>query len=129
MSVRRIEALEGGHAVPLVPEAPADPPGPERSLSYRDQSDCIVLSIEPRYFQRALEDSPRSERIELIDGFALQDPQLERLIRTLYAETRAGAPTGTLFGQSIAATRQFHAEETSLPRGEAAGSGKGRSVE
>jgi AraC family transcriptional regulator len=77
-------------------------PGPERSLSHRDSLDCIVLSIEPSYFHRALEDSLRSERIELIERFALEDPQIERLVKALHAETKAGAPTGTLFGQSIA---------------------------
>jgi len=165
LAVRRIEVLEGGHAVPLVVEAPllssshiawegilleehSTPtqqtqlrqpstiflvlhtgaalqqdwrnegktfrtlttpgsvhlltPGPERSLSHRNQLDCIVLSIEPGYVHRALEDSPRSEGIEVIERFASADPQIERLVKALRAETRAGAPTGTLFGQSIA---------------------------
>jgi AraC family transcriptional regulator len=77
-------------------------PGPEWSLSHRVPLDCIVLSIEPSYFNRALADSPRSERIELIERLALQDPQIERLVTALHAEAKAGAPTGTLFGQSIA---------------------------
>jgi AraC family transcriptional regulator len=165
LRIRRIEQLEGGHAVPLVPEAPllssshiawqgilleehSTPtqqtqlrqtptillalhtgaplkqdwrnagksfstlttpgsvhlltPGPVRSLSHRDQLDCIVLTIEPSYFPRALEDSSLRQRIELIDRFALEDPQIGRLVKALHAETRAGAPTGTLFGQSIA---------------------------
>jgi AraC family transcriptional regulator len=76
--------------------------GPERSFSHRDPLDCIVLSIEPSYFHRALADSSRSERIELIERLALQDPQIERLVTALHAEAKAGAPTGTLFGQSIA---------------------------
>src|SRR6516225_1428508 len=77
-------------------------PGPERSLSHRDPLDCLVLSIEPSYFHRALASSPRGERIELIERFALEDSQIECLVKALYVETRAGAPTGTLFGQSIA---------------------------
>jgi len=60
-----------------------------------------VLSIELSYFHQALEDSPRSERIELIERFAFEDPQIERLVTALHAEARAGAPTGGLFGQSI----------------------------
>ena len=76
-------------------------PGPELSLTHRNQLDCIVLSIEPSYFHQALEDSPRSERIELIERFAFEDPQIERLVTALHAEARAGAPTGGLFGQSI----------------------------
>ena len=77
-------------------------PGPERSLTHRDQLDCIVLSIEPSYLHRALEDSLLSERVELVERLALEDPQIERLVRALLAETKAGAPTGGLFGQSIA---------------------------
>ena len=77
-------------------------PGAERSLTHRDQLDCIVLSIEPSYLHRALEDSLLSERVELVERLALEDPQIERLGRALLAETKAGAPTGGLFGQSIA---------------------------
>jgi AraC family transcriptional regulator len=77
-------------------------PGPERSLTHRDQLDCIVLSIEPSYLHRALEDSLLSERVELVERLALEDPQIERLVRALLAEAKAGAPTGGLFGQSIA---------------------------
>jgi AraC family transcriptional regulator len=61
-----------------------------------------LLTLQPGYFHRALDDSIRSERIELIDRFALEDPQIERLVKALHTETRAGAPAGTLFGQSIA---------------------------
>ena len=78
-------------------------PGPERSLAHHDPLDCIVLSIEPSYIHRALEDSRGSESIELIERYALEDSQIERLTRALHAETKAGAPTGRLFGQSIAA--------------------------
>ena len=77
-------------------------PGPERSLTHRDQLDCIVLSIQPSYFYRALEDLRGSEGIELIEHFALEDLQIAGLIGALHAETRSGAPTGRLFGQSIA---------------------------
>ena len=77
-------------------------PGPERSLTHRDQLDCIVVTIEPSYLHRALEDSLLSERVELVERLALEDPQIERLVRALLAETKAGAPTGGLFGQSIA---------------------------
>ena len=77
-------------------------PGPERSLTHRDQLDCIVVTIEPSYLHRALEDSLLSERVELVERLALEDPQIGRLVRALHAETKAGAPTGGLFGQSIA---------------------------
>jgi AraC family transcriptional regulator len=61
-----------------------------------------VLSIEPSYFYRAFEDLRGRERIELIECLAWEDPQITGLIRALHAETRSGAPTGRLFGQSIA---------------------------
>ena len=76
-------------------------PGPEQSLAHSDPLDCIVLSFEPSYIHRALEDSRGSENIELMERYALEDPQIERLIRALHAETKAGAPTGRLFGESI----------------------------
>lgn len=77
-------------------------PAPVRSLSHRDPFGCIVLALEPGYFHRALDDSIRSERIDLIDCFALKDAQIERLVKALHDETRAGALAGCLFGQSIA---------------------------
>ena len=76
-------------------------PGPEHSLAHRDPLDHIVLSFEPSYIHRALEDSRGSENIELMERYALEDPQIERLIRALHDETKAGAPTGRLFGESI----------------------------
>jgi len=74
-------------------------PGPDRSLTHRDPSDAIVLSIEPRFIDRVAQEK---QKIELVDHFSLQDAQIERLVRALHAETKAGAPTGILFGQSIA---------------------------
>jgi AraC family transcriptional regulator len=61
-----------------------------------------VLSIEPSSFRRALEDLPGSEGNELTERLAFEDPQIAGLIGTLHAETKSGAPTGRLFGQSIA---------------------------
>jgi AraC family transcriptional regulator len=77
-------------------------PGPDRSLTHRDSSDAIVLSIEPRFIDRVVQESQPNEKIELVEHFSLEDPQIERLVRALHAETKAGAPTGRLFGQSIA---------------------------
>ena len=78
-------------------------PGPDRSLTHRDPSDAIVLSIEPRFIDRVIQESQPNEKIELVEHFSLEDAQIERLVRALHAETKAGAPTGILFGQSIAA--------------------------
>ena len=80
------------------------PPGPERSLSHRDPTDGIVLSIEPAFLNRVLGDSLPNGRLELVERFAFEDVQIEWLIRALHGEAKAGAPTGKLFGQSLANT-------------------------
>ncbi len=78
------------------------PPGPDRSLAHRDQTEGIVLSIAPAFLQKTLADSLPSGRLELIEKFAFEDGQIERLVAALHIETEAGAPTGRLFGQSLA---------------------------
>jgi len=77
-------------------------PGPDRSLTHRGPSDAIVLSIEPKFIDRVAKESQPNGKIELVEHFSLVDAQIERLVRALHAETKAGAPTGILFGQSIA---------------------------
>jgi AraC family transcriptional regulator len=78
------------------------PPGPDRSLAHRDQTEGIVLSIAPAFLQKALADSLPGGRLELVEKFAFEDGQIERLVAALHIETEAGAPTGQLFGQSLA---------------------------
>jgi AraC family transcriptional regulator len=78
------------------------PPGPDRSLAHRDQTEGIVLSIAPAFLQKALADSLPGGRLELVEKFAFEDGQIERLVAALHIETEAGAPTGRLFGQSLA---------------------------
>lgn len=78
------------------------PPGPDRSLAHGDQTDGIVLSIEPPFLQQALAGSLPGGRFELIEKFAFEDGQIDRLVAALHAEAEAGAPIGRLFGQSLA---------------------------
>jgi AraC family transcriptional regulator len=76
-------------------------PGTERSLVQHDQTDCTVLSLEPAFISRSLEGSLPGERLELVEKFAFEDMQIQRLVNALHAETKSGAPTGRLFGQSV----------------------------
>lgn len=78
------------------------PPGPDRSLANRDQTEGIVLSIAPAFLQKVLADSLPGGRLELVEKFAFEDGQIERLVAALHIETEAGAPTGRLFGQTLA---------------------------
>jgi AraC family transcriptional regulator len=77
------------------------PPGPERSLAHRDPTDGILVSIEPLFLQHAAEDLLRGGRLELIEKFAFEDAQIERLVKALHAEAKTGSLTGKLFGQSL----------------------------
>src|SRR5260370_32846241 len=56
------------------------PPGPDRSLAHRDQTEGIVLSIAPAFLQKTLADSLPTWRLEIIDKFAFEDVQSERLV-------------------------------------------------
>lgn len=78
------------------------PPGPDRSLANRDQTEGIVLSIAPAFLQKVLAGSLPGGRLELVEKFAFEDGQIERLVAALHIETEAGAPTGRLFGQTLA---------------------------
>jgi AraC family transcriptional regulator len=77
------------------------PPGAERSLVQHDQTDCTVLSLKPAFISGSLEGSLPGERLELVEKLAFEDNQIQRLMNALHAETKAGAPTGKLFGQSV----------------------------
>jgi AraC family transcriptional regulator len=77
------------------------PPGPERSLAYSDPTHGILLSIDPAFLQQALAESLTGGRLELVEKFAFEDIQIENLVKALHVETKAGAPTGRLFGQSL----------------------------
>jgi AraC family transcriptional regulator len=77
------------------------PPGPERSLAHSDATQGILLSIDPAFLRQAVADSLPGGRLELVEKFAFEDIQIERLVKALHVETKAGAPTGRLFGQSL----------------------------
>lgn len=78
------------------------PPGPERSLIEHDQTDCIVLSMEPAFLRRSLADSLPDENLELVEKFAFEDTQISRVLKALHAEVKLGAPNGKLFAESLA---------------------------
>jgi AraC family transcriptional regulator len=77
------------------------PPGPDRSLAHRDPTRGILLSIDPAFLRQAVADSLPGGRLELVEKFAFEDTQIENLVKALHVETKAGAPTGRLFGQSL----------------------------
>lgn len=78
------------------------PPGSERSFIQHDHTDCVVLSMEPAFLRRSLADLLPNENLELIEKFAFEDIQIERLLKALHAEAKLGAPNGKLFAESLA---------------------------
>jgi AraC family transcriptional regulator len=78
------------------------PPGQKRSLISHDHTDCLVLSMEPAFLRRSLADLLPDENLELVEKFAFEDIQIERLLKALYAEAKLGAPNGKLFTESLA---------------------------
>ncbi len=78
------------------------PPGQKRSLISHDHTDCLVLSMEPSFLRRSLADLLPDENLELVEKFAFEDIQIERLLKALHAEAKLGAPNGKLFAESLA---------------------------
>jgi AraC family transcriptional regulator len=78
------------------------PPGPERSLIQHDHTECVVLSMEPAFLRRSISDLLPDENLELVEKFAFEDIQIERLLKALHAEAKLGAPNAKLFAESLA---------------------------
>ena len=67
-----------------------------------------ILEIDPSFFARHISQIAKGGRIELIKRLNLNDPQICRLMETLRADISAGAPSGTLFGESIVMALSAH---------------------
>jgi len=80
----------------------------------------IVLNLEPTVLQQAVPEDDKGRDVELIERWAVPDPQIEYIIRALEADLKAGLPGGKLFGESLLcalAVRLLRSYSVSPPRG------------
>ncbi|HXZ81574.1 MAG TPA: AraC family transcriptional regulator [Terriglobales bacterium] len=79
------------------------PRGTRDSVSWNGPLEHVILSIDPKVFESARQESLR-EPGELEERWSFEDPQIELLMRAMHAELRAGCPAGRLFGESLGQT-------------------------
>ena len=94
--------------------------GTEHSVSFPKPMKRIVLNLEPTVLQQAVPEDDKGRDVELIERWAVPDPQIEYIIRALEADLKAGLPGGKLFGESLLcalAVRLLRSYSVSPPRG------------
>jgi AraC family transcriptional regulator len=67
-----------------------------------------ILQISPEFLDRGVAQIAKGGQIELVQRIDLRDSQIQRLMESLRTDIEGGAPTGVLFGQSIATALSVH---------------------
>jgi AraC family transcriptional regulator len=112
-SVLQVErALDGRRNTDLVTTENISliPRGVPSWWRWQDVSECLHLHIQPDFCRRLAERMNLGDaaRYEFRDLFAATDPLVQSISQTLIAEMRAGAPSGTLYAESLAHTMTVH---------------------
>jgi AraC family transcriptional regulator len=73
-------------------------------------SECLHLHIQPDFCRRLAERMNAGDpaRYEFRDLFAANDPLVQNISQALVTEMRAGAPSGTLYAESLAHAMTVH---------------------
>jgi AraC family transcriptional regulator len=86
----------------------------------------ILLNLEPSVLGQAFSDNDTGRDVELIEQWAVPDPQVEYILRALEADLEAGVPGGRLFGDSLLCALAVHllrSYAVTPPRGAKPGNG------
>jgi AraC family transcriptional regulator len=100
--------------------------GTEHSVSFPRPMKRILLNLEPSVLQDAFPENDTGHDVELIEQWAVPDPQVEYILRALEADLEAGAPGGRLFGDSLLCALAVHLQLSygvTPPRGARPGKG------
>lgn len=83
-------------------------PGQTGRAATDTPAEAIILAMEPALLAQALGESWPGGTVELAPQIAVQDPQIERLMKTFDAELRSETYPGSLFGDTIAQALAVH---------------------
>jgi AraC family transcriptional regulator len=100
--------------------------GTEDSVSFPKPVKRILLNLEPSVMQQAFPDNDTGRDVELIEQWAVADPQIEYVLRALEADLEASLPAGRLFGESLLSALAVHLQRRyglTPPKGTKPGNG------
>jgi AraC family transcriptional regulator len=78
------------------------PPGLPCRGVYLDDSDSLVLRLDPTLVNQVAQELGYSNHVEIIPNLGVVSPQIQNIGLTLKAELESGCLSGRLFGESLA---------------------------
>lgn len=84
------------------------PPGLPFGGTCLDDSDFLVLRLQPALVTRAAQELSYADRIEIAPTLAVVDPQIQHIGLALKAELESGCLSGRLYGESLATALASH---------------------
>jgi AraC family transcriptional regulator len=99
---RRQERIGGGSNVVIVPATV------QHQTNWSEESPFSLLLIEPDFLTQVAHESVTAERIQLIPQYAMADPLIDQIGRSLSAELESDAWGGRLFVDSLTITLSIH---------------------
>ena len=103
--------MAGGHLVHsrrTVGQASIVPVGKQYSAFWRDELEDIAIHLDPDFVARRARELVQTDRIELIADCEVTDPLVHQIGRSLAAEIDAGAPSGSIYAESLVTTLVAH---------------------
>ena len=74
----------------------------------RDETEFLMLSLDPCIVERTAGESGAVNRVELVRQLGIRDPQIEHICLALKAELETGCLSGQLYGESLAVALSAH---------------------
>ena len=68
----------------------------------RDETEFLMLALDPCVVERVAGESGAAERVVLVRHLGIRDPQIEHICLALKAELETGCPSGRLYGDALA---------------------------
>ena len=79
------------------------PRGTRDSLKWYGASSRIIVTFDPRFLARAVEETAHLPDVPLQEHWNLHDRQIETLMRAMRTDIDEGCPAGRLYGEQLAA--------------------------
>lgn len=99
---RQHEQIGSGSNVVIVPATV------EHQTNWSEESPFLLLFLEPDFLTQVAHESITTERIQLIPQYAMGDPFIDQIGRSLIAELESNAWGGRLFADSLTIALAIH---------------------
>ncbi len=99
---RQQELLGGGSNIAIVPASV------QHQVSWDQESDFTLLFLDPDFLVQVAYESVSGDRIELIPQFAMYDPFIDQIGRSLAAELESNGLGSRLFADSLTTALSVH---------------------